>query len=213
MDLINHKINEYAERVSKPVDDLLDQLYRETHLKAMNPIMLTGPLQGKLLQFISQMLQPNLILEIGTYTGYSAICLARGLKAGGILHTIEKDPELETFCHKYFERAGLSDKINLHIGDALEIIPGIDLSFDLVYIDCDKEIYPQMYQLVFEKVAKGGYIIADNVLWHGKVIEEGGLTDYETKGIMDFNELVKNDLRVDNFMLPFRDGLMIIKKL
>jgi caffeoyl-CoA O-methyltransferase len=212
MDLINLKIHDYAEEHSKPIDDVLYQLQRETHLKVMNPIMLTGFLQGKLLQFLCDMIKPKLMLEIGTFTGYSAICFARGLQEGALLHTIEKDPELESICRKYFIKAGLQDKIELHIGDAVELIPSMDITFDLVYIDCDKEIYPDIYQIVFDKVAKGGYIVADNVLWHGKVIENGP-ADKETKGISDFNEMVKNDERADNFMLPFRDGLMIIKKL
>jgi caffeoyl-CoA O-methyltransferase len=213
MDLISQKINDYAEEHSSPIDDVLYQLHRETHLKVMNPIMLTGFQQGKLLQFVSDMIKPKLMLEIGTFTGYSAICFARGLQLGAKLHTIEKDPELEDICRKYFVKAGLQDKIELHIGNALDMIPNMNLTFDLVYIDCDKEIYPEIYQIVFDKVAKGGYILADNVLWHGKVIEDSSHADRETLGIMNFNDLVKNDERVDNFMLPFRDGLMLCKKL
>ena len=213
MDLINQKIFDYAEEHSKPIDDVLLQLYRETHLKVMNPIMLTGFLQGKLLQSFSEMLKPKMVLEIGTFTGYSAICFARGLSRGATLHTIEKDPELESICRKYFNLSGTADKIELHIGDALELIPRMEHTFDLVFIDCDKEIYSEVYELVIDKVVKGGYIIADNVLWHGKVFEEQKLSDRETKAIMQFNEKVKNDKRVDNFLLPFRDGLMIIKKL
>ncbi|MEI6851821.1 MAG: O-methyltransferase [Bacteroidota bacterium] len=213
MDLINQKIFDYAEEHSKPIDDVLLQLYRETHLKVMNSIMLTGFLQGKLLQSFSEMLKPKMVLEIGTFTGYSAICFARGLSRGATLHTIEKDPELESICRKYFNLSGTADKIELHIGDALELIPRMEHTFDLVFIDCDKEIYSEVYELVIDKVVKGGYIIADNVLWHGKVFEEQKLSDRETKAIMQFNEKVKNDKRVDNFLLPFRDGLMIIKKL
>jgi predicted O-methyltransferase YrrM len=175
--------------------------------------MLTGFLQGKLLQFLCEMINPMNALEIGTFTGYSAICFARGLQAGGRLHTIEKDPELEAICRKYFALAGLENKIDLHIANALDLIPQMDKTFEMVYLDCDKESYLDIYQLVFDKVAKGGYIIADNVLWHGKVIDETALTDRETKGIIDFNTFVTNDKRVDNFMLPFRDGLMLIKKL
>jgi predicted O-methyltransferase YrrM len=130
-----------------------------------------------------------------------------------VLHTIEKDPELEAICRKYFKLSGMTDKIDLHIGDALELIPSINDYFDLVFIDCDKEIYSDVYELVLPKVPSGGYILADNVLWHGKVFEEQRLSDRETKAIMQFNERVRNDKRVDNFLLPFRDGLMIIKKL
>jgi caffeoyl-CoA O-methyltransferase len=213
MDLINQKIYEYAEEFSKPVEEVLCQLHRETHLKVMNPIMLTGSLQGKLLRFLCEMIQPKNALEIGTFTGYSAICFARGLQPGSKLLTIEKDPELEAICRKYFALAGLEKKIDFHIGNALDLIPEIDITFEMVYLDCDKEIYLKIYQLIFDKVAKGGYIIADNVLWHGKVINEKDITDKETKGIIDFNTFVRNDKRVDNFMLPFRDGLMMIKKL
>jgi len=213
MDLINQKIYDYAEEFSKPIDEILLKLHRETHLKVMNPIMLTGFLQGKLLQYFSEMLKPKLVLEIGTFTGYSAICLARGLQKGAKLHTIEKDPELETICRKYFKLSGVEDKIELHIGDALELIPKLDQTFDLVFIDCDKEIYSEIYELVFDKVTKGGFIIADNVLWHGKVIEEKEISDRETKAIRRFNEIVTKDKRADNFLLPLRDGLMIIKKL
>jgi caffeoyl-CoA O-methyltransferase len=213
MDLISQKIYEYAEEFSKPVDEILHQLHRETHLKVMNPIMLTGFLQGKFLQFLCEMIKPVNVLEIGTYTGYSAICFAGGLQVGGMLHTIEKDPELEAICRKYFALAGLDKKIDLHIGDALDLILEIDKTFEMVYLDCDKEIYLDIYKLVFDKVVSGGYIIADNVLWHGKVINEPDISDRETKGIVEFNKFVKNDKRVDNFMLPFRDGLMLIKKL
>ena len=213
MDLINQKIYDYAEEFSKPIDEILLKLHRETHLKVMNPIMLTGFLQGKLLQYFSEMLKPKLVLEIGTFTGYSAICLARGLQKGAKLHTIEKDPELETICRKYFKLSGVEDKIELHIGDALELIPKLDQTFDLVFIDCDKEIYSEIYELVFDKVTKGGFIIADNVLWHGKVIEEKEISDRETKAIRRFNEIVTKDKRADNFLLPLRDGLMLMKKL
>jgi caffeoyl-CoA O-methyltransferase len=213
MDLINQRIYDYAGEHSKPIDDILLQLHRETHLKVMNPIMLTGFLQGKLLQSFSEMLKPKMVLEIGTFTGYSAICFARGLQQGARLHTIEKDPELEAICLKYFKLSEMSDKIELQIGDALELIPSMDQTFDLVFIDCDKEIYSDVYEIVIDKVVKGGFIIADNVLWHGKVFDEPDLSDRETKAIMQFNEKVRNDKRVDNFLLPFRDGLMIIKKL
>jgi caffeoyl-CoA O-methyltransferase len=213
MDLINQRIYDYAEEHSKPIDDILLQLHRETHLKVMNPIMLTGFLQGKLLQSFSEMLKPKMVLEIGTFTGYSAICFARGLQKGAVLHTIEKDPELESICRKYFQLSGMADRIELHIGDALIRIPAIEQTFDLVFIDCDKEIYSEVYELVLPKVAKGGNILADNVLWHGKVFEDQKLSDRETTAIMQFNKKVRNDKRVDNFLLPFRDGLMLIKKL
>ncbi len=212
MDLTEQTIFEYAEAISAPESEILKQLTRETNLKVMNPIMLTGKIQGKILQFMSMMIQPETILEIGTYTGYSAICLAQGLKPAGKLHTIEKDPELEDICRKYIGLSGQENKIELHIGDALQIIPTLDMQFDLIFIDCDKEIYTAVYQMVFDKLKPGGYIFADNVLWHGKIFDEKQQNDKETKGIIDFNTFVKNDKRAEIFLLPFRDGLMIIKK-
>ena len=212
MNLIEQKIHDYAEEISSTENDILKQLTRETHLKVMNPIMLCGFLQGRFLEMISSMMQAENILEIGTYTGYSAICLAQGLQEHGTLHTIEKDPELEEICRKYFKISGLENKIQLHIGDAMEVIPNLDMQFDLVYIDCDKEIYTDVYKLVFEKVKPRGYIIADNVLWHGKIFDEHQQDDKETKAIVEFNRYVKNDKRAENYLLPFRDGMMIIQK-
>ncbi|MEI6124029.1 MAG: O-methyltransferase [Bacteroidota bacterium] len=213
MNLTEQKIFDYAEEISSPENEILKQLSRETHLKVMNPIMLTGSIQGKLLQFLSNMIQPQAILEIGTFTGYSAICLAQGLKSEGKLHTIERDPELEEICRKYIALAGFEEKIHLHIGDALQIVPQLNIKFDLIFIDCDKEIYCEVYNLVFDKLKPGGYILADNVLWHGKIFDEHEQNDKETKGIIKFNTHVRNDKRAENFLLPFRDGLMIIKKL
>ncbi len=212
MNLIEQKIHDYAEEISSTENDILKQLTRETHLKVMNPIMLCGFLQGRFLAMISSMMRAESILEIGTYTGYSAICLAQGLQEHGTLHTIEKDPELEEICRKYFKLSGLENKIQLHIGDAMEVIPNLDMLFDLVYIDCDKEIYTDVYELVFEKVKPRGYIIADNVLWHGKIFDEHQQDDKETKAIVEFNRYVKNDKRAENYLLPFRDGMMIIQK-
>ncbi len=212
MNLIEQKIHDYAEEISTQENDILKQLTRETHLKVMNPIMLCGFLQGRFLAMISSMMQAENILEIGTYTGYSAICLAQGLQEHGTLHTIEKDPELEEICRKYFKLSGFENKIQLHIGDAMEVIPQFDMLFDLVYIDCDKELYTDVYKLVFEKVKPRGYIIADNVLWHGKIFDEHQQNDKETKAIVEFNRYIQNDKRAENYLLPFRDGMMIIQK-
>lgn len=212
MNLIEQKIHDYAEETSTQENDILKQLTRETHLKVMNPIMLCGFLQGRFLEMISSMMRAENILEIGTYTGYSAICLAQGLHEHGTLHTIEKDPELEEICRKYFKLSGLEHKIQLHIGDAMQVIPNFDMLFDLVYIDCDKELYTDVYKLVFEKVKPRGYIIADNVLWHGKIFDEKQRDDKETKAIVEFNNYIKNDKRAENYLLPFRDGIMIIQK-
>ena len=202
----------YIETFSGEEDELLNQLNRETHLKVVNPRMLSGHVQGKFLEFISRMLRPKYILEIGTFTGYSAICLARGLQSEGKLVTIEKNDELSVYAQKYFKRAGLDKKIELRVGDALEIIPSLDLPFDLVFIDGEKREYPEYYQQVIEKMNAGGYLIADNVLWGGKIIHKAASDDPETSAIRKFNEMVKNDSRMDNVILSIRDGLNIVRK-
>jgi predicted O-methyltransferase YrrM len=174
---------------------------------------MSGHLQGKFLEMISWMIRPERVLEIGTYTGYSAICLASGLSENGLIHTIEVNQELEDFIKRYIKKAGLTGKINIHIGNALEIIPRLDETFDLVFIDADKENYLNYYNLVFEKVRKGGFILADNALWNGKVVESNKKPDKETEGIIEFNDFVRNDKRVENVLLPLRDGVMIVRKL
>ncbi len=206
------KIIEYAESISKPESGLLKRIYRETNLKIMNPIMLSGHLQGKLLSLISSMIRPKYALEIGTYTGYSAICLAQGLSDEGKLITVESNPELEEYCLKNISDSGLGSKIELIIGDAREVIKSIDKPLDLVYIDCDKEIYLEIYELVFDKVVSGGFIIADNVLWHEKIFDENDRNYKGTIAIEAFNRYIHDDSRVDNLLLPFRDGLMIMQK-
>ncbi|MCF8335878.1 MAG: O-methyltransferase [Bacteroidales bacterium] len=192
-------------------DDLLHELYRETHKKVLHPRMLSGHMQGKLLEMLSKLMQPSRILEIGTYTGYSAICLARGLSEGGILHTLEINDELEDFINHYLERSGLNDRITLHIGDALEIIKSLPSPFDLVYIDADKREYPRYLEICKEKLRKGGCILADNVLWDGKIVHPD-TNDSHTMGIHRFNEMVKNDHALEQLILPVRDGLMMIRK-
>jgi len=174
--------------------------------------MLSGHLQGKILEMISKMIQPEKILEIGTYTGYSAICLAKGIKKGGKLHTIEINDELEDIVLKYIKKAGLTEVVSNHFGNALEIIPEINEMFDLVFIDGDKREYLKYYHMVFDHVKPGGFILADNVLWSGKVIELDSPDDEYTKGIFDFNEYLKNDSRVEKVILPLRDGLTLIRK-
>lgn len=201
---------EYCEAVSTPQMPVLKELERETYLKMLSPQMIAGPLQGQLLMFLSKMIQPQTILEIGTFTGYSAICLAQGLKEGGSLHTIEVDEELEEIIKRYTAKSDLANNIKLYIGEASEVIQHLPLSFDLVYIDADKENYSTYYDLVFDKVNSGGYIIADNILWSGKVLKEP--EDKETRGIIEFTEKVKADDRVDNLLVPVRDGIMIVRK-
>ncbi|MEA1885734.1 MAG: O-methyltransferase [Bacteroidota bacterium] len=204
-------IEKYILEISSPEDDILNELYRRTHTSVLNPNMISGHIQGKLLEMIVRMVRPSLVLEIGTYTGYSAISMARGLPNGAVLHTIEINDELEDICRKYIRKAGLEEKIVLHTGDALDIMKDLNLSFDLIFIDGDKRQYPQYYKLAVEMLPKGGYILADNVLWDGKVVDPSD-NDPMTKGIRKFNRLVKEDQRVEKIIIPARDGLMIIRK-
>jgi len=193
-------------------DHVLAELNRRTHLDTVYPQMLAGKVQGRLLEMISRILKPENILEIGTFTGYSAICLARGLKDNGRLYTIEINDEMIGYASKFFKKAGLSKKITQLSGDAREIIPGLDIIFDLAYIDAEKEDYKEYYNLVIDKVRSGGLVLADNVLWDEKVLEDPSKTDPTTRAIIEFNDLVCNDHRVVNMILPIRDGLMLILK-
>lgn len=211
--MIDPKIEKYAENHSSEPSAVLNDLFRETHLKVLHPRMLSGKVQGRFLSMISHMIQAETILEIGTYTGYSAICLAEGLKKEGKIHTIEIDLELKEIAAKYFKKAGIENKVIQYFGNAMDIIPKLDLVFDLVFIDADKENLPDYYQLVFEKVRKGGYILVDNVLWSGKVLHSVKKGDSDTQGIIEFNTKVQNDVRVENVLLPLRDGLMLIRKI
>ncbi len=211
--MYSEKIEKYILDHTKEEDSLLAELNRETNLKVIQPRMLSGHLQGKFLEMISCMISPKTILEIGTYTGYSAICLAKGLSVDGILHTIEIKPELKIFSERYFERSGLKYKIQQHTGNALDIIPQMDEVFDLVFIDADKENYLNYYKFVFDKVKNGGFILADNALWDGKVVDAHDSQDNETKGIVEFNNFIQQDRRVENMLLPLRDGIMIVRKL
>ncbi len=208
---IDKELSDYILNHSSPEDPVLAELYRETFRKVLYPRMASGHLQGKLLEFISRMIQPSAILEIGTFTGYSAICLARGLQDKGQLHTIEINDELRTIIEHYFEKAGLQKKIILHTGDARQIIPSLNLEFDLAFIDGNKQQYLEYYHAVYPKIRKGGYILADNVLWNGKVTKPS--RDKETAGIVAFNDYVKNDNKVEKLILPLRDGLMLIRKI
>ena len=195
-------------------DKVLEKLARDTNVNIFHPRQVSGHLQGRILEMLSKMIKPNLILELGTFTGYSAICLAKGLTAKGKLHTIEINDELEDFINRYIKLASLDSKIKLYIGDALEIIPTIDMQFDLVFIDANKSKYLEYYKLVFDKVRVGGYIIADNVIWDGKILhDEIKSNDHFTKGIIEFNEFIKNDKRVEKVIFPVRDGMMVIRKM
>jgi predicted O-methyltransferase YrrM len=211
MQIVNKKIQEYAESYSSAEPDVLAELNRETYVKHMFPRMLSGHHQGRFLSLISSMKQPKYILEIGTYTGYSAICLAEGLVEGGVLHTIEINNENEDIIRKYIERTGNTNRIILHFGDAKDIIPQINLKFDLVFLDADKENYIDYFKLSLDKVRSGGIIIADNVLWDGKVIDEGA-KDKESVHIRKFNNYIRKNKHVDHVLLTIRDGIMIIRK-
>ncbi|MFN5418386.1 MAG: O-methyltransferase [Flavobacteriia bacterium] len=212
MEFIDSKLDEYVCEHTSQESDLLKELNRETYVKILQPRMLSGHFQGRLLSMLSKMIQPKRILEIGTYTGYSALCLAEGLTEKGKLTTIDINEELEDFTRSYFEKSIYKNNIDYVIGDAMEFIPQMDEQFDLVFIDADKSNYLNYYHLVFDKVKSGGYIFTDNVLWSGKVIEEVKINDKDTPVILDFNNFVKNDPRVETILLPIRDGIMLTRK-
>ena len=211
MHLVSAEIEQYIEQHSSAEHKVLQELNRETYLKVQMPQMLSGHLQGQFLAMITAMLRPKRILEIGTYTGYSGICLANGLAEDGILYTIDVNEELQPMVENYMGKAGLTTKVKQLIGDARQIIPTLNEMFDLVFIDADKVNYSTYYDLVFDKVRTGGYIIADNVLWSGKVVEEK--KDKDTLAIDGYNKKVMADKRVETFILPLRDGLNIARKL
>ncbi len=201
--IINHSDKE---------DSVLSELTRRTYLETLHPRMLSGNIQGKFLEFISKMLNPERILEIGTFTGYSAICLAKGLTKTGLLYTIEINDEKEAIINEFIKKTGFTNKIKLIIGNAVEIIPELKEMFDLIFIDADKPNYLNYYKAVLPMLKPGGFIIADNVLWSGKVIQHISEDDKSTHGIISFNDYVQKDLSVENMILPVRDGLMLIRK-
>ena len=209
---IDNKILEYSEINSQKEPNLLKELNRETHLKILNPRMLSGAFQGRLISLISKLIKPKKVLEIGTYTGYSALCIYEGLDKKGIIHTIDKNEELVEIQKKYFKKTGEREKFIQHTGNALEIIPEINETFDLIFIDADKENYINYFNCIIDKLNKNGVILADNVLWSGKVNDERQ-QDETTKILRLFNELVNNDNRVETILLPIRDGISIIRKI
>ncbi|MBL7791031.1 MAG: O-methyltransferase [Saprospiraceae bacterium] len=204
------QVHAYCEAHSTPMPEVLYELERETHLKTLAPQMMSGRLQGRLLTMLAQVSQPRIALEIGAFTGYGAISIAMGLPEGSVLHTIEANPELEYLLRKYIDKAGLTHKIVLHIGKAEEIIPTLPAMFDFVFIDAGKQQYAFFYDLVFDRITPGGLLLADNVLWSGKVVNSE--SDPDTRLIQAFNDKVQQDPRVDNILLPLRDGLMLARK-
>ena len=213
----NREYEKYAVEYSMEDDGLMAELVRRTHLSFTTASMLSGQLQGKLLQFFCRMMNAGRVLEIGTYTGYSSIYMARGMADNGVLHTIDNNPEVEDIAEEFIVRAGLSNKIRTYQGDAIEVIRErifpFEEEFDLVFIDADKENYINYYELCLPRVRKGGFLIADNVLWYGRIFNEELYKDKETKGIIAFNNHVRADNRVEQLLLPVRDGLMVMRKL
>ncbi|MGJ8745878.1 O-methyltransferase [Polaribacter sp.] len=209
MYFLPENIDNYVVEHSQQEPKILKELSRETWQKVLNPRMLSGAFQGRILSMISKLIQPKNILEIGTYTGYSALCLAEGLNANGKIFTIDKNEELETLQNKYFEKSGYSNKIEQFVGNAIEIIPEIDTKFDLVFIDADKSNYINYFHLIIDKMNSGGIILSDNVLWSGKVVEKLDPKDNDTKVLLAYNKLLNSDDRIESVLLPIRDGLTI----
>ncbi|MCM1108976.1 MAG: class I SAM-dependent methyltransferase [Clostridium sp.] len=206
------RLEEYILQHIDPESDYLKALYRATHLKLLRPRMASGHLQGRMLKMFVRMIRPQQVLEIGTYSGYSALCLAEALPEGGMLHTFEINDEQEDFTRPWLEQSPFADKIRFYIGDALQTVPHLDVKFDLAFIDGDKRRYTDYYEMVMEKLNPGGYILADNTLWDGHVVEEPLPTDAQTAGIMRFNDHVAEDPRTEVVILPLRDGLTVIRK-
>ena len=212
MEFIDEALDNYCCEHSSPEDALLAKLNRETHVKILQPRMLSGHFQGRVLSMLSKMIRPERILEIGTYTGYSALCLAEGLTETGKIITLDVNAQLEDFVRDFIEESEYATKIDYRIHDAMQHIPELDELFDIVFIDADKQNYINYYRLVFDKVKPGGYILSDNVLWSGKVIQTEGKIDKDTQLLQEFNDMIQNDDRVENVLLPIRDGIMIARK-
>ncbi|MBK9424766.1 MAG: O-methyltransferase [Bacteroidetes bacterium] len=212
MDFLDERLTEYVEQHTKDESDILAKLNRETQAKVIMPRMLSGHLQGRVLSMLSHMIKPQRILEIGTYTGYSALCLAEGLPENGKLITIDINEELHDMVKRYVKESGYENKIEVLSGDATKIIPLLEEQIDMVFIDADKENYALYYDLTFDKLSTGGYIVADNVLWSGNILKPEDEMDSETLALHQFNKKIQSDNRVENVLFPIRDGLMIIRK-
>ena len=213
MDFIASELQDYVEQHTEDEPELLQELSRETWQKVLQPRMLSGHFQGRLLSLISKLIQPQSILEIGTYTGYSTLSLAEGLSKAGKIHTIDRNEELYDFQRRYFDKSGFGTQIFQYTGNARKIIPEINTEFDLVFIDADKKSYPIYFELIIDKLKSGGLILSDNVLWSGKVIQEINPKDEDTKALIHYNRLLKEDPRVETVLLPIRDGLTLSRKL
>ena len=209
MNFLPEKIDNYVVAHSQKEPELLQQLNKETWQKVLNPRMLSGGYQGRILAMISKLIQPKTILEIGTYTGYSALCLAEGMQKNGMLFTVDKNEELEDFAKKYFEQSPYNTQIKQLVGNALDIIPTINEKFDLVFIDADKANYPTYFEMIIGKMNSGGVILSDNVLWSGKVVEKIEPNDKDTNALLEYNDMLNNDDRIETILLPIRDGLSI----
>lgn len=205
-------IDEYILRHIDEEGDYLRSLYRDTNVKLLRPRMASGHLQGRMLKMFVRMIRPKQVLEIGTYSGYSALCMAEGLEEGAMLHTFEINDEQEDFTRPWLEKSAYADKIKFYIGDALELVPRMNIVFNMAFVDGDKRKYMEYYEMVLPKLSAGGYMIADNTLWDGHVLEEARSNDYQTIGIKQFNDFVAKDERVEKVILPLRDGLTIIRK-
>ncbi|MBR4810543.1 MAG: class I SAM-dependent methyltransferase [Bacteroidaceae bacterium] len=206
-------LEEYISAHIDPESGLLRNLYRETNLKMLNPRMASGHIQGRLLRMLVTMIKPELVLEVGTFTGYATLCMAEGLPQGGVIHTVEIDDELEDFIMKGFEISPFRDRIRLHIGDALKIVPQLGMMFDMIFLDGEKREYPDYYTVLMEWLKPGGYMVADNTLWDGHVADSTYDSDPQTVAVRKFNDMVASDNRVEVAMIPIRDGLTIIRKI
>ena len=213
MDFSNKEIYNYIDNHSSSESDILYELRRETELKCLNPIMLSGKIQGNFLAIISKLIKPFNVLEIGTYTGYSTLCIAKGLNPAGMIHTIDKNEELLQIQNKYFEKSGLRNQIKQYTGDALAIIPKLKFDFDMVFLDADKENYVKYLELISPKLKPGGVLLTDNVLWHGKILESLENQDRVTRLIDNFNKKILEDKSLKTVMLPIRDGISLTLKL
>jgi len=213
MHFLPEDINQYVEQHSQQEPELLQKLQRETFQKILQPRMLSGHFQGRVLSMLAKLIRPKSILEIGTYTGYSALCLAEGMQTEGNLYTIDKNEELEDFQRKYFDLSPWGKQIHQYVGNALEIIPQIDVEFDLVFIDADKQNYPNYFDIILPKMKSGGVILSDNVLWNGKIVESVKKGDNDTKALLHYNKKINEDPRVETVLLPIRDGLTVTRVL